>query len=120
MMNRRIFLSKSAIGVAALSLPLGSCNSKPIYDPGVLAEPLDLSKIWDTETIEKIGALYRKQFPRESERTLVREIGEDTFESIAKKIEADFQSGNTIMLDGWTLAMTEARQCALFSINESK
>lgn len=119
-MNRRIFLSKSAAGLVVISWPLSACNTGPNYDPAMVAEPLDLSKIWDTETIIKIGNLYREQYPKENERSLVKKIAERSPESIGERIQEDFQSGRTIMLDGWTLSMTEARQCALFSIKESK
>jgi hypothetical protein len=31
-------------------------------------------------------------------------------------VQRDFAAGRTVMLDGWVLAVTEARQCALFSL----
>lgn len=120
MMNRRIFLSKTAMGVVVLSMPLAGCNSELVYDAKVLAEPHELSKIWDTETVLKIGKGYQEQFPKDTERALVKQIGAKTVEAIGQKIQEDFQTSNTIMLDGWVLSMTEAQQCALLSINQSK
>jgi hypothetical protein len=37
-------------------------------------------------------------------------------ESIRSQIQADFAADRTVMLDGWVLSVTEARQCALFSL----
>lgn len=118
MMNRRFFLSRTAIGLIVLSMPHVGFSSDLNYDAGVLAEPHDLSKIWDTETILNIGKYYQEQFPKDSERALVNKIGVKSVESISRKIQQDFESGNTVMLDGWMLSMTEAQQCALLYINE--
>ena len=35
---------------------------------------------------------------------------------IERKIEKDFQNNNTLVVHGWVLAVSEARQCALFSL----
>jgi len=37
---------------------------------------------------------------------------------LAKKIQQDFQQDKTVVVDGWVLSRTEARQCALFSLTE--
>jgi hypothetical protein len=36
--------------------------------------------------------------------------------SIDDTVHEDFASGRTVVVDGWVLAVTEARQCALFSL----
>jgi hypothetical protein len=38
---------------------------------------------------------------------------------IEKKIKLDFETSNTVILKGWVLSVTEARQCAFFSILNS-
>ena len=71
----------------------------------------------------EMGIKYQDQFPDETNvRTLVRHLSAETSGvddalalSIARNIKKDFVTGNTIMLDGWILSKTEARQCALFS-----
>jgi hypothetical protein len=40
----------------------------------------------------------------------------DHSEQITGKIKADFAAGRTITLEGWVISITEARQCALNSI----
>ena len=32
-----------------------------------------------------------------------------------QKIQQDFEAGRTVVVNGWVLSQTEARQCALFS-----
>jgi hypothetical protein len=34
---------------------------------------------------------------------------------MAKQVRADFAEGHTVIVDGWLLSTTEARQCALYS-----
>lgn len=112
-MKRRKFLFYGTIGMAALSIPMSCQNFKDVvYDPN-LAQAESLSMIWDTETIIEIGTHYRKLVPDENrERTLVKLLEETDF---GERIKEDFENGQTIMIDGWILSITEARQCALFS-----
>jgi len=35
--------------------------------------------------------------------------------SIDDRIRDDFGAGRTVVVDGWLLSVTEARQCALYS-----
>jgi hypothetical protein len=37
-----------------------------------------------------------------------------------EQIKNDFGTGNVVIIDGWILAITEARQCALFSLTGPK
>jgi hypothetical protein len=108
---------------------LPSCeNFTPLeYDP-IIAEPQALSLIWDTDNIIKIGEIFRKKFPEDmSERKLVKLILSNMtldknapVKSLQEKIEQDYTSGTIVMIDGWLLSVTEARQCALFSLISPK
>jgi hypothetical protein len=127
-MKRRNFIILGTAGIAALSIPtayyfLGDTE----YDPG-LAEPRSLSMIWDSQTIYATGSLYRSQVPgEESKRSLVRLLKEalsgvrdEDVLDLEEKIKEDFMTGKTVLVDGWILSLTEARQCALFSTTEPK
>jgi len=35
---------------------------------------------------------------------------------VNEQVQLDFARGRTVMLNGWVLSVTEARQCALFSL----
>ncbi|MEO1655614.1 MAG: hypothetical protein AAFU64_18875 [Bacteroidota bacterium] len=127
-MHRRDFIIKSAGLSFTLMLPsLYACSPSIEYDPS-WAEPQSLGMIWDTKSILSIGESYLKGFPKENdEQTLVRwlfkqsPLENDALRSwLEQKIKQDFTNNETIMLDGWMLSRTEARQCALFSILESQ
>ncbi len=125
-MERRKFISLSGAGLAAVALPaivLQSCNTN--YDSS-LALPGQLTLIMDSETIIKTGKQYQQQFPKEnSERKLVKllkkNIPDDNEKpvNLEQKIIEDYKADDTVLLDGWILSVTEARQCALFSITQS-
>jgi hypothetical protein len=40
--------------------------------------------------------------------------------TLDQQIKNDFITGNMVMVDGWILSVTEARQCALFSLTLQK
>jgi hypothetical protein len=120
-MKRKNFILMTAAGLAAISIPFTySCLTNYDYDR-LLAQPGSLSFIWDNQTINEIGKNYRLQVPHENkERALVGELLADTDTdnlalSLEEKIIKDFKTGNTIIVDGWILSITEARQCALSS-----
>jgi hypothetical protein len=124
-MKRRDFiLLATTTGIAAVAVPY--YYLKDVEYDKTLAEPKHLSMIWDTETISKIGDKYRLQVPDEnSERSLVKLLSADIpssqiEQSLEQKIKTDFKNGNTVMIDGWILSVTEARQCALLSTLKSK
>ncbi|MCO5726030.1 hypothetical protein [Robiginitalea marina] len=127
-MKRRRFAVLSGFGITALALPAACYNPlTPAYDP-LLAQPELLSQIWEPETLVEIGALYRNLTPGErTEEALVAVLfpeapgtTDSTVEWVKKRIRDDFREGDLVMLDGWMLSRTEARQCALFSIRHAR
>lgn len=127
-MKRRKFILLTGFGVSVIAIPTWYYTfNTPDYDP-IIAEPEWLSHIWDGTTIGEIGETYRKQFSDESsERKLVKLLSEyvstettTTIDVLRQQIADDYRKGNTVMVDGWILSRTEARQCALFSLTQSK
>lgn len=125
-MKRRNFILLSTGGVAALAIPTWYNLYGPFdYNP-LLVEPELLSYIWDNNTISEIGQNYRQLFPNENtERRLVslltEHISSDSIsfnEEVNNQIQEDYKDGRIVMLDGWLLSVTEARQCALFSLTQ--
>jgi len=41
-------------------------------------------------------------------------------ENMQQKVTEDYESKEIVMIDGWLLSVTEARQCALFSLLQTK
>lgn len=89
--------------------------------------PQQLAYVLSTETVIAMGALYIKSFEDEnSERKLVDLLMENILSTneitseIDEKIGNDYRNNTIVTLDGWVLSKTEARQCALFSLTQSK
>jgi len=129
-MNRRTFIGISSAVSASIILPLSSCSSKLDIDE-ILATPISLLIINEPDSIRKLGVFYLSQMPNEANKDVLKNIILENLEdtvlsdspeteflknSIIEKIRYDFITGNTLIVDGWILSKTEARQCALFSL----
>ena len=124
-MKRRKFVFLTAAGFTLLAIP--ACNYINGEIDNSLADPQSLSLIWDKQTILDIGKKYRSQFPKDdNEQSLSKLLKGKTsnekelIEDLKLRIKNDFQTSNTIIIDGWILSQTETRQCALYSIINSK
>lgn len=115
-MNRRDFILSAAGGLGVVSATTYYFLRDLEYDHS-LASPQFLPLIWDAETIKTIGNQYREKFPsEESEQSLVELLLPKPNEDM---IVSDFENGKTVVIDGWILSVTEARQCALASTQHS-
>lgn len=123
-MKRKEFIQLSAFAAAAISLPfLNSCTASKEQ---AITKPVFLSRLFDEETISNTGKEYIQKTPAENNKEkLIQLLSENS--SITKsnnetaihnylneKIKQDFETGKTVLVKGWVLALTEARQCALF------
>lgn len=126
-MKRRNFALLAGVGISAIALPFWCYSYGNLEYDRLLTEPELLSHIWDTNAILESGKIYQEQYPEEnSERKLVNLLSksnstdtESTTEMLQQQIKEDFQTDNMVMLDGWILSKTEARQCALFSLTQN-
>ncbi len=131
-MQRRKFIRLTATGSAAIGLSGLYCNTRKPAFYAVLDKPRQLAYICDTKTIQEIGRTYLSQTPSESgsDRLVSLLSADSTGEPVSmnadnryaetlitNKIKQDFEKGNTVVVKGWILAVTEARQCALFALN---
>ncbi len=127
-MKRRDFLV-GAGGVALVTVT-GTyyyINRDIEYDQ-LIAEPQSLSLIWDTETIISIGNDYRAHTPNEnSEQALAKKLlkgnsgsDKEMINNLNEKVTEDFKNHDVVVIDGWILSKTEARQCGLLSFNQPK
>ena len=78
--------------------------------------------------IKDAGKAYLKKTPAENDDNKLEQLlaNDDAIanstdekaihEYLDKKIKHEFETGNTVLIKGWVLAVTEARQCALFSL----
>jgi hypothetical protein len=126
-MNRRTFIfSSSAVAVAIPVAYYFKKNKWRRTNPVTIPE--FLSTICEEPTIKAIGAAYIKQFTAENnkqqlkkailfaEKSAAPDMADDTAvkEFINAKITSEFKNGQTLLIEGWILAATEARQCALY------
>ena len=125
-MERRAFVKLSAYTALVLSVPLLDSCLKPGDNP--LAQPLFFSHIADVKTITDAGLAYRKMDKSEDDKALLMQLlsgGDPSTDQKAiraaldDRVKQDFQTNKTVTVSGWVLSVTEARQCALFSILNS-
>lgn len=124
-MTRRHFLGLSAGIVVAGLVPLTGCEAAPDRDE-VLGRPETLFRLADDATIRSIGRSYRTATPTESDaeslRALILDASPESADRtgldhrLRERIRADFDSDRTVLVDGWLLSVTEARQAAFFSL----
>ncbi len=134
-MKRRNFIIYSALSAAAVTLPFTSCSGPDPELDKKLALPEILAKTYDEKTIREIGAAYGKAHPEEYninalERLLKKNAENKTVTAstpvaelnaiMENQVKNDFNTGQTIILNGWVLSFTEARQCALYTLIPNK
>ena len=115
--KRRSFILLTIAGGIATVIP--SCKSRGVS--AALTQPLFLSTICDLQTLRQIGTKYRATTPAEAREDILIQLlttdGNPTGQLI-RKVKDDFTTGRTVTVDGWVLALTEARQCALYSFQK--
>jgi hypothetical protein len=92
-------------------------------NPHLLNTPKFLATICDVATIRKIGTDYRSKTPAESREGELNNLlttglddSKDQTEELTRRIKDDFANNRTVTIDGYVISITEARQCALYSL----
>jgi hypothetical protein len=123
-MHRRRFLG--VIGAAAVAALGAACDGGPALNSRTLARP-ELLDALGAERVRALGARYREMTPAERDAAsledairrslpLTARLSGNGTSQVARLVHDDFDGGRTVIVDGWILATTEARQCALFSL----
>jgi hypothetical protein len=130
-MKRRTFILLSGVSVISLGIPWVSCRNRTSGLNEVLSRPQFLGRICEEREVHEIGRTYRMQVPGEAGETqlVTLLLTDNTGKSISasteraslgswleRKIDNDFKTGQTVMVKGWVLSVTEARQCAVYSL----
>ena len=133
-MKRRSFIQLSLYSGAAITISSFGCGTASEIANKPWVQPQLLSHICDAKTVREIGASYRQKFNNENhEKQLINILLTDSTNKVApvtseeavinslleQKIQKDFETGNTVIIKGWILSVTEARQCALFSLTQN-
>jgi hypothetical protein len=129
-MHRRRFLHLAALGGAGTLAGTGACalvEDAANTDARALAHP-DLLDVLGAEQVRVIGARYRERVPAERDARALRAAIAGRHPLLARVlgtprvvpaelVRRDFAEGRTVEIEGWLLAVTEARQCALYSLS---
>lgn len=128
-MKRRNFIITASS--AAIAIPAAYYIKKHYWKSSeAIFIPLVLSSFCDVKTLVEIGIDYRKRVPIENEKQkltdliltdnagkkLVTSDRSDIEAFISKKNQEEFSANNILIIKGWIISVTEARQCALFSL----
>src|SRR5437588_11643520 len=118
--DRRRFLQLSALGAIA-SVTESGCSSAADRDTVAVDRPQLLAML-GPDRVRQLGTHYRAVTPNENNAAALRGAISDGHHvripllgigTLDEQIRDDFAAGRTILLDGWVLSVTEARQAAL-------
>ena len=124
-MNRRDFMRAVSAG-AAIVAGSTACSAGANYDTAALART-DLVAVLGSDVVRSIGTSYRAMNPTEAD---VRSLHKAILASrpwasrfrlspspnVTELVQSDFEHSQTVVVRGWVLSATEARQCALYSL----
>jgi hypothetical protein len=131
-MKRRTFIiSTAVVGTAVGATILFKWKKGLEWKEHPLLYPLILSGFCDEKTIRNIGLSYRTLVPNENSKDklltlLTNGMSSKQFKSsdyplvvsqLEMNIEKEFKEKKDIIINGWVLSETEARQCALLSLS---
>jgi hypothetical protein len=114
-LDRRGFLQVSALGLAAAIVQACKDERGRALDQPALIATLGADRVL------QLGVHYRAQTPAENNADTLRSAIEKARgsrllgKSIDDTVRDDFAKGRTVLVDGWVLSVTEARQAALLS-----
>jgi hypothetical protein len=122
-MKRRAFIGITAAGAAGMAVT--SAARAGAVEPRVILAMPEVVHVLGDRRVAEIGELYRTTVPSEQTAEALEqairadvEPGPDTSlgARVRERVRRDFALGRTITLGGWILSVTEARQCALYSL----
>ncbi len=113
-LDRRRFFQVSALGATAIVAACKDEHESSLDQPALIAT-------LGPDRVLQLGAHYRAQTPAENNADALRSAIEKArgsrllSKSIDDTVRDDFANGRTVLVDGWVLSVTEARQAALLS-----
>ncbi len=129
-MKRRTFIISATATAVVVAIPViyYRLKHKETYNPLVM--PRILGKFCKEHEIREIGKQYRSVTRNEDNKERLTELlltdnaghRETNLNNVtitrlmSKKIHEEFQAYHTLVIRGWVISKTEARQCALFSL----
>ena len=124
-LDRRRFIQLSALGIAA-TLADSACSTTDSQQAGV--DRPQLLAMLGPDRVRELGSHYRASTPNENSANALRAAISNGdrlhipllgIGSLDDQIRDDFEAGRIVLVDGWILSLTEARQAALFSLTRT-
>lgn len=130
-MKRKNFLIISAVAVTAVAVSAIKLTHRRKTRDKPLEQPRILGNFCSDEDIRAIGSSYRNFAPAESKKEKLiellltdengKQLNSKNNSSISDWLDArtdkEFKDDKTLVMAGWVITVTEARQCALYSLN---
>lgn len=133
-MKRRTFIILAGAGAAAIAIPIAIRRHRHNSLAEPLGQPDFLGHICDDATVREIGAAYCARNRDEGQEDQLVSLLIATAEGdghadrarvdstrVLQKLDGairdDYAAGRVVTLKGWVLSLTEARQCALYSLS---
>jgi hypothetical protein len=122
-LDRREFV-KLAASLTVATIATTACTRDDATNANALDRPQLLDMLGPAH-VRALGTHYRANVPAENSISALRDaIATERSrlhlawlqKSIDDTVHEDFAAGRTVIVDGWVIAVTEARQCALFSL----
>jgi hypothetical protein len=122
-LDRRRFLQVSALGVAA-AIIYPACAEHDRN--GTAPNHPRLLDMLGADRVRAIGMRYLAATPNENNPDALRSAISKSRSrsrvplmprSVDDQVREDFINGHTVLVDGWVLSVTEAREAALFALN---
>jgi hypothetical protein len=129
--SRRTFLASLAAGIVGSAIGLRIHLQRGTVPDAVAAEQL-AGLIHHADSAALLGRLYLNGAPHEADPARLAGLigvtpvpalpagdggGQEALRKrLAERIRGDFLNGDTVEVDGWLLAISEARLCALVSL----
>jgi hypothetical protein len=122
-LTRRGFLAAAALAAIGGGGVLYRVRASDDFNPDLEQTAQAARLLGEVAPAQRLGRAYLAEHPNEaSEQTLVRLLAADdvwgdttaVFSANARRaVRQDFDSGRTVLVQGWVLSRTEARLCAL-------
>ncbi|HLX91544.1 MAG TPA: hypothetical protein VKR32_07670, partial [Puia sp.] len=126
-LTRKDFVRLSTFAAVAIAMPgLAGCHRSRTGEN--FSHPEFLSRLFDKEQVSEVGKKYLERNPDENDAGKLTGLLAGSGSIVGSKDDAairrylaeaianEFKMGNTVVVNGWILSHTEARQCALYSI----
>lgn len=128
-MQRRTFIKLSGAATVLSMAPwVTGCVSDAQWT-GTLATPQTIGAFCTKDELIAVGEAYCKMHSNECDQSSIEDLilkdGDKTYKPtdtpslvrfLNTKIASEFASGDLIVVKGWVLSRTEARQIALYSL----